>query len=350
MGNVATRAGAVAGGLSHGISVSPATFRAGDSVSVLQQFPLDYTQTINQLVIDGVVATPTAVSADQIDFIVPETVSDGAGKILQLTSDGIQATATVQILPPLTVEPEVDAAIQAIVAAGGTVSQTEQDAANVLINTLKTNNLFTSAPLIYLFLGGNAGGHAINWRNPGTNNITWNGTLTHNVDGVRGDGSTGYGNTGYSTLNVHPNAAYIVSRKDLGNSGNRTFLGTDRRGISAGFPAAGLQTVIWGQAGIVQRDSSFLPVTGSLGVSRISSSRLVMSTNGVSNTADIFTSNVIDRPITICCRVTEDSTNSYSQFSSALLQAVIVYSTNLSEAQLNFVTQLLNQFQLNIGR
>jgi hypothetical protein len=48
-------------------------------------------------------------------------------------------------------------------------------------------------------LGGTAASHAINAINPGTNNITWSGTVTHSAVGVQGNGTDGFGNTGIQT-------------------------------------------------------------------------------------------------------------------------------------------------------
>jgi hypothetical protein len=44
-------------------------------------------------------------------------------------------------------------------------------------------------------LGGTSGGCAINGKTPGTYNITWNGGMTFDSNGPKGNGTNGYGNT-----------------------------------------------------------------------------------------------------------------------------------------------------------
>lgn len=49
----------------------------------------------------------------------------------------------------------------------------------------------------YLYIGGTAARHAVNFMNPATFLITWAGGITHNGAGVTGNGINGWGNTGY---------------------------------------------------------------------------------------------------------------------------------------------------------
>lgn len=46
---------------------------------------------------------------------------------------------------------------------------------------------------VYPFVGGNATSHSFNFLNPSQHQIIWSGTLIHNQNGVKGDGSTGAG-------------------------------------------------------------------------------------------------------------------------------------------------------------
>jgi hypothetical protein len=52
--------------------------------------------------------------------------------------------------------------------------------------------------LIYPMVGGTAATHAVNLRNPGTHDGTMNGTITHNANGVTGNGTTGYIDTNFN--------------------------------------------------------------------------------------------------------------------------------------------------------
>jgi hypothetical protein len=83
----------------------------------------------------------------------------------------------------------------ACVTAGTTLSAGQKTAIYNLVGSLKWASLWSKMTAIYPFIGGTAGTHAINLKTPGTYNITWSGGLTHNSNGVTGDGSS-YGNTG----------------------------------------------------------------------------------------------------------------------------------------------------------
>lgn len=49
---------------------------------------------------------------------------------------------------------------------------------------------------IYPFMGGSAASHSFNLVNPDRGRITWVGGLTHNANGVTGNGTSGFGKTG----------------------------------------------------------------------------------------------------------------------------------------------------------
>lgn len=94
-----------------------------------------------------------------------------------------------------------DSDAQAIITAieatdAGAQTSAKKTAINDFVVSVKAASIWSSMIAVYGYIGGTAASHAINWKSPGTYNITWNGTLTHNANGVTGDGSTGYGNTG----------------------------------------------------------------------------------------------------------------------------------------------------------
>lgn len=101
----------------------------------------------------------------------------------------------------------LDPDAQAFITAAGITNPTQQTAINQLVLSLKANNLWTKMTAIYPFVGGTASSHSYNLVNPAQYQITWNGTVTHNSNGITGNGSTGYGN-----LNVAPNS--IGSQND----------------------------------------------------------------------------------------------------------------------------------------
>lgn len=119
---------------------------------------------------------------------------------------------------------DTDAAnvIAAITSAGVTPSSGQQSAINNFVSSGKGYGLWPNLSHIYGYVGGTAATHAIDWKNPSGTAVTWHGGITHNANGVIGDGSTGYGDTGI--------AATALTRT---NSGLSVFLQTNTSGSLA---------------------------------------------------------------------------------------------------------------------
>ena len=115
---------------------------------------------------------------------------------------GWLVTSKLGIIENIGSDADVDAVITAIQSTG--VSLTGIQIAviyNRIINA-KSDGVWTKWLAYYGFVGGTAASHAINWKNPSTNLITWNGGITHDANGVRGNGTTGYGDTGLSMSTI----------------------------------------------------------------------------------------------------------------------------------------------------
>ena len=81
-------------------------------------------------------------------------------------------------------------------ARAGITDNTQLRALDTAVIALKAANIWTNLHAVYPFIGGNSMAHSLNLAS--TNyGITWNGTVTHNANGVTGDGATGYGDTRY---------------------------------------------------------------------------------------------------------------------------------------------------------
>lgn len=85
---------------------------------------------------------------------------------------------------------------QAFITASGITSTTQKNAINNLVIGLKADSLWTPIKALYPFVGGTASTHKWNLKDPrdldAAYRIIWNGTITHNSNGING---TGYGNT-----------------------------------------------------------------------------------------------------------------------------------------------------------
>jgi hypothetical protein len=99
-------------------------------------------------------------------------------------------------------DPDAQAYIDAVIAAGGTLSSPDQDAVNTCFVDLKLSSLYSKMVMMYPLMGGNSSGaQAINAVNIGTYNITWNGGITFGPTGAQGNGS-GFGDTGWVPTNT----------------------------------------------------------------------------------------------------------------------------------------------------
>ena len=104
--------------------------------------------------------------------------------------DDLSATYPVRFLPR---SPAYDADAAAFFTAAGITDVTQKAAVNTLILGLKSAALWTSFYALYPFVGGTSGAHAVNAKTPGTYNITWVNSPTHNANGVTFNGTTNYG-------------------------------------------------------------------------------------------------------------------------------------------------------------
>jgi hypothetical protein len=124
--------------------------------------------------------------------------------------------------------PETLAFRAAVVAAGGTLTTSQQYIVDqTLVRPLLNTGLWNSMVALYPFIGGSAAAHSINLITPGSFSVTWSGAVTHDLNGITGDGVTGYGNTGinvktqigdFAQLSVYNRTASIVNLQTFSGS------------------------------------------------------------------------------------------------------------------------------------
>lgn len=78
---------------------------------------------------------------------------------------------------------DANAYISAVKTAGGSLSGAEETAIQDFYVGLKDDGIYSKLYTLYPFLGGVADSNKINALNPGTNDLTFNGTWTHSVSG-----------------------------------------------------------------------------------------------------------------------------------------------------------------------
>lgn len=115
-----------------------------------------------------------------------------------------------------------DSDAQAFFTAAGISDTTQKDAVDALVVSLKAAGVWSKCLAIYPFVGSDATKHSYNLKNPSNYQITWHGTVTHNANGITGDGSTGYGDTGLNVLSdtVANDAHLSIYSRTSGSSGS----------------------------------------------------------------------------------------------------------------------------------
>jgi len=91
---------------------------------------------------------------------------------------------------------DVDEIVDSFVSRSGISDATQIAAVTALVTSARVHGWWDLCDIIYPFVGGTAGTHAQNLKSSSFT-ITWNGTVTHNANGITGDGATGFGDTTY---------------------------------------------------------------------------------------------------------------------------------------------------------
>ena len=98
-------------------------------------------------------------------------------------------------------------------------------ATNTLFTELKSAGLYSKTIAMYPYIGGVQNSNAIEAKNPGTYNITFNGGWTFNTSGA-----TPNATNGWATNNMYLNTAMT-----LNNAALFTYLGTDNTGVTGDY-------------------------------------------------------------------------------------------------------------------
>lgn len=134
--------------------------------------------------------------------------------------------------------PTADPDVNKFLACASTGDPTIIAALVTLVTGLKAANLWNSFNAIYPFVGGNSGSHACNLYDANTFQITWHGSVTHNANGITGDGLTGYGDTGFTpsinagVYNLN-NASIGVYCRSASVGNNQMFMGCAGNSVTA---------------------------------------------------------------------------------------------------------------------
>jgi hypothetical protein len=130
------------------------------------------------------------------------------------------------------IELPVDADAAAFIAAASITDDTQETAINNLVLSLKGASLWSKFYALYPFVGGDATKHSYNLKAPGSYQITnsgvWtSGAVTHDANGITGNGSTAFGDTNFNfnaVSNRDDAMLYLYSRTQ-NPTADRYFMG-----------------------------------------------------------------------------------------------------------------------------
>ena len=112
-------------------------------------------------------------------------------------------SAVVMWFTPYVLDPDATA----FITAAGITDSTQKTAIYTLVDYLKNNSLWTKLKAFYPLVGGTATTHKYNLLNPldtdGAFRLTMSGGLTHDANGVTGNGSNAYMNPHFKDTNFN---------------------------------------------------------------------------------------------------------------------------------------------------
>jgi hypothetical protein len=244
--------------------------------------------------------------------------------------------------------PAVDDA-QAFINAANITDSTQQTAITTLVNTLKTNNLWTKMIAFYPFIGGNATAHSYNLINVANYQLMFMGGGTHTSLGYVGNGTTGYAKTG-----IIPNNAFTQNNIHLSyysqTDGAR---GVDDIGV---FQAVKAPIEVFMRfnsttslAYLNSSNGSFTVSTGRryLVASRQSTSTVSVTNNGT--TSSISSTSAVALP-TIEIYIHSVNFNGTPSGYSNRTSSTITFGQTLTNAEAQTLSAIVNTFNTTLGR
>lgn len=263
----------------------------------------------------------------------------------------------IVINPVVPNDPDAQALIDAVIAAGGAISLIEEEATNTAITALKDADLWDKAYALYFIIGGNAPSHKLNAKAPtglsADYSLAFFGGWTHSATGALPNGVNTYADSFFiPSVNALPNSLSIGyysgsntagSFIEMGVTGVAANAGLGQLFIAPNVSGAGFLAVnTTGNAGV-----PIVTPTGMLATSRTDAvtmrlhrnAALIASNSGLPVTAS-------DKKIYIGARNVNAA--SFTPTNRECRGAFI--AKGLSEAEANSISQIFMDFQTAVGR
>jgi len=129
-------------------------------------------------------------------------------------------TPTTSPIPPL--DPDATTYINAVLAAGGSLTTPQRAAIDAFYVGLKADGIYNKFYYLHLFFGGTAGSNGLNAVNVGTYDLVWQGTWAHSISGSTTiQNNANYAESGFVVSSASPSTTetdfsfgYMISNKN----------------------------------------------------------------------------------------------------------------------------------------
>jgi len=262
--------------------------------------------------------------------------------------------ATHGILKPLTTT-SYDPDAQAFFTAAGITDTTQKNAWNQAVLSLKSNSLWSKFIALYPFIGGTATTHKYNAKDPqdldASFRIVFSGSITHDANGVTGNGTNGYGNTKIIpsvNFSLNNSSGFIYSRTNV--AGGYVDFGV----IKSGAPQDRFQINIRNATNLFNTACNSITLTGNansnsqglFGISRTSSIGYSQSNNTTQTSVTDVSSVLNANEMAILAVNSGGTIANYSirNYSFAC------FGSGLTDAECDTLYTIIQTYQTTLGR
>jgi hypothetical protein len=229
-------------------------------------------------------------------------------------------------------------------------------AINQLVVDLKNAGLWTKMKAIYPFVGGTADTHKWNLKNPQNTDtafrLTYSGTITHNSNGVQGNGSNGFFNTYFNPsteLGLDDAAAFMYIRNNVQagvlDFGSIQTISSVEYGFH--FNARNASNLLTSRLNSIDpTHPSNSNSIGLIGISRTSSASYIASVNKTKNTLT-RTSSISPNFNMYGCAVNRN--NTAGNFTTRNY-ALFTLGNGLTSAEIDALVDINQKYQTTLGR
>lgn len=251
----------------------------------------------------------------------------------------------------------------------GVTDTTQRYAINTLVRSLKDANLWAKIDICYPFVGGTSTSHKFNLKNPVDSNnafrLTFSGGITHDSNGMRGNGTNAYANTQFNPASVGSTqwdlnnghfSTYLTATDVSASTGEvlglrRTISNTSRLSLN---PRSNSNLAEFcNQNTTASVDISVGSMLGFQGNTRTDASTIyTVITNGSATSAAHSSQNVPSgATVLLLARHDFDGTNTtVSNYLDATLGFATIGHDAMSGAQLETLRDIVQAFQTTLGR